>query len=259
MKKIALVTIVSLLFIGLAFADDSGMNAFGVSGQKYGGDNSLFGSNNDTNASNPNNATANSSNDTMVPPIIASSGTMPQQNSMLNLNKAQATQFSTDNAEPMPKQNKYRRENKMSDYDPFVSNVFIRTGLNLKKYGSNLFQMPDSFAPDQNIPVPSNYLIGPGDSLKIQLWGAVNGDTNTKVSSNGTIFIPKLGEVPVTGVKSGELDSYLKKRMGKIYRNFDVAVNISKVRSIQVTISGMANQPGTYTLSSLSTLSIYLD
>ncbi len=255
MKRIALVTIVSLLFIGLAFADDSGINSFGVSGPQYGGDNSLFGSNNDTNASNSNNATANSSNDTLVPPIVASSGTMPQQNSMSNLNKAQATQFSTDNAEPMPKQNKYRRENKMSDYDPFVSNVFIRTGLNLKKYGSNLFQMPDSFAPDQDIPVPSNYLIGPGDSLKIQSWGAVNGDTNTKVSSNGTIFIPKLGEVPVTGVKSGELDSYLKKRMGKIYRNFDVAANISKVRSIQVTIAGMANQPGTYTLSSLSTLS----
>lgn len=237
MRRIALL-VVGLFFAGSVFADDSGNNT-------------LFSvSNNDSNGT-------NTSTDTMVPPIVANSGGSSQQQSIgSNLNRAQSSQFSNDNAESsMLKQNKTRRENKISDYDPFVSNVYIRTGLSLKKYGSNLFQIPDSFAPDQNIPVPSNYVVGPGDSLKIQSWGAVDGDTNARVSSNGTIFIPKLGEVPVTGVRSGELDSYLKKRLGKIYRNFDVAANVSKVRSIQVTVAGMASQPGTYTLSSLSTLS----
>ena len=239
MKRIALLTL-GLFFAGLSFADDSGNNT-------------LFGGSNDSNS----NATTNTSTDVMVPPIVANSGGMSQQQNLgSNSNKAQGVQFSSNNTESSTvTQNKSRSENKMSDYDPFVSNVYIRTGLNLKKYGSDLFQMPDSFAPDQNIPVPSNYVVGPGDSLKIQSWGAVDGDTNAKVSSNGTIFIPKLGEIPVTGVKSGELDGYLKKRLGKIYRNFDVAANVNKVRSIQVTVAGMANQLGTYTLSSLSTLS----
>lgn len=239
MKRIALLTL-GLFFAGLSFADDSGNNT-------------LFGGSNDSNS----NATTNTSTDVMVPPIVASSGGMSQQQNLgSNSNKAQGVQFSSNNTESSTvTQNKTRSENKVSDYDPFVSNVYIRTGLNLKKYGSNLFQMPDSFAPDQNIPVPSNYVVGPGDSLKIQSWGAVDGETNAKVSSNGTIFIPKLGEIPVTGVRSGELDGYLKKRLGKIYRNFDVAANVNKVRSIQVTVAGMANQPGTYTLSSLSTLS----
>ncbi len=239
MKRIALLTL-GLFFAGLSFADDSGNNT-------------LFGGSNDSNS----NATTNTSIDVMVPPIVANSGGMSQQQNLgSNSNKAQGVQFSSNNTESSTvTQNKSRSENKMSDYDPFVSNVYIRTGLNLKKYGSDLFQMPDSFAPDQNIPVPSNYVVGPGDSLKIQSWGAVDGETNAKVSSNGTIFIPKLGEIPVTGVRSGELDGYLKKRLGKIYRNFDVAANVNKVRSIQVTVAGMANQPGTYTLSSLSTLS----
>lgn len=240
MSRITLLTI-SLFFVGLSFADDSG------------GNDALFGGSNGSTSSAINSA----STDVTVPPIVANSGGGAQQQSLSSgLNKAQYTQFGNDVAEaPSVKQTKPRSENKVSDYDPFVSNVYIRTGLNLKKYGSNLFQMPDSFAPDQSIPVPSNYVVGPGDSLKIQSWGAVDGDTNAKVSSNGTIFIPKLGEIPVTGVRSGELDGYLKKRLGKIYRNFDVAANVNKVRSIQVTVSGMASQPGTYTLSSLSTLS----
>lgn len=239
MKRIMLLT-VSLFFTGLSFAENSENNT-------------LFGGSNGSTS----NAVNSTSTDVMVPPIVTNSGGGTQQQSLISsLNKAQGTQFSNDVAEtPSVKQTKPRSENKVSDYDPFVSNVYIRTGLNLKKYGSNLFQMPDSFAPDQNIPVPSNYVVGPGDSLKIQSWGAVDGDTNAKVSSNGTIFIPKLGEIPVTGVKSGELDGYLKKRLGKIYRNFDVAANVNKVRSIQVTVAGMASQPGTYTLSSLSTLS----
>lgn len=240
MRRIALLT-VGLFFVGLSFAEDSG------------GNNALFGGSNGSSS----NAANSTSTDVMVPPIVTNSGGGTQQQSLISsLNNAQGTQFSNDVVEtPSVKQAKTRSENKVSDYDPFVSNVYIRTGLNLKKYGSNLFQMPDSFAPDQNIPVPSNYVVGPGDSLKIQSWGAVDGDTNAKVSSNGTIFIPKLGEIPVTGVKSGELDGYLKKRLGKIYRNFDVAANVNKVRSIQVTVAGMASQPGTYTLSSLSTLS----
>lgn len=241
MKKIGLLTIIGLLLTGLAYADDSGNNT-------------PFGSNNGLNGSNT--TATNNSTDALVPPIVAKSAMPQQNNNTPDFSKAQAsTQFSSDSSDTPPEQVKSRRESKIQDYDPFVSNVFIRTGLNLKKYGSSLFEKPDSFAPNQNIPVPSNYVVGPGDSLKIQSWGAVDGDTNTKVSSNGTIFIPKLGEVSVTGVKSGDLDSYLKKRLGKIYRNFDIAANISKVRSIQVTVAGMASQPGTYTLSSLSTLS----
>ena len=151
--------------------------------------------------------------------------------------------------------NKVKSFQASATQDPFVRNVFIRTGLTLRKFGDNVFSSPDSFTPAQNIPVPDNYIVGPGDNLQIQSSGAVNSSLNTKIEPNGTIFIPKLGEVPVTGVSARELNGYLTKKIGKIYRNFNLSVNVTKVKSIQVTVAGMTNQPGTYTLSSLSTLS----
>jgi len=190
-----------------------------------------------------NGISANNSDNGVLAPATAA-----KDSNVLSLSPsspAQQTGISTANS----------RASSRNNFDPFVNNVYIRTGLKLSKYGADLFQTPTSFAPAQNIPVPSRYVIAPGDSMQIQTWGAVNGDMNTTVSPSGTIFVPKLGEVSVTGVKAGELDGYLKQKVGKIYRNFDLSATVNKVRSIQVTVAGMANQPGTYTLSSLSTMS----
>ncbi|WP_288983320.1 hypothetical protein, partial [uncultured Flavobacterium sp.] len=108
MRRIALLT-VGLFFVGLSFAEDSG------------GNNALFGGSNGSSS----NAANSTSTDVMVPPIVTNSGGGTQQQSLISsLNNAQGTQFSNDVVEtPSVKQAKTRSENKVSDYDPFVSNV----------------------------------------------------------------------------------------------------------------------------------------
>lgn len=243
MKKI-IFALLGVVFIVAAFADD-------------GGSSFLSGSNGTV--------SSGSQAGVVVPPIVDTgttgnfSGSSNSQASLFatgesfSQNNSLTNTSQLTNGQVLPQ--KKLNSDPANNYDPFVNNVFIRTGLRLNKYGAELFQMPASFTPSQNIPVPNSYVVGPGDSLQIQAWGAVNGSSASVVSPNGTIFVPKLGEVPVTGVTAGNLDGYLKNRLGKIYRNFDLSANISKVRSIQVTVAGMANQPGTYTLSSLSTMS----
>ncbi|MBP9743173.1 MAG: SLBB domain-containing protein [Burkholderiales bacterium] len=138
--------------------------------------------------------------------------------------------------------------------DEFQLSVRIRTGLMLPKYGYNLFANPLTFTPVSDAPASSNYILGPGDRVSIKAWGSVDISYMAEVDKAGNIFIPKVGQINLTGVRAGELDSYLKGKVSRIYRNFSLYANVSQVRSIQVVVAGFAKQPGTYTVSSLSTL-----
>lgn len=143
----------------------------------------------------------------------------------------------------------------MQQQDPFQKNVQIRSGLYLPVFGYNLFRIPSTFAPINSTPVDANYSLGPGDQVTLQAWGSMNVNYSVPVDKDGTIFIPKVGKVPVVGVKAANLDSYLKQRISKNYRNFELSATVSQIRSIQVNVAGFAARPGTYQLSSLSTLS----
>jgi protein involved in polysaccharide export with SLBB domain len=102
--------------------------------------------------------------------------------------------------------------------------------------------------------VPSDYVIGPGDELQIEIWGQVQANLRVTVDRAGEIYIPQVGQVPVAGVHYSDLDQHLKREMSKIFKNFDVSANIGRLRSIQIVVVGNARYPGTYTISSLSTL-----
>ena len=122
-------------------------------------------------------------------------------------------------------------------------------------YGYNLFSRPPStFAPVSNIPVPQDYLIGPGDEIVLTAWGQVDIDLRVIVDRNGDINLPKVGIVNVTGIKYQDLERYLKNRIGRVFRNFKLSVSLGKLRSLQVFVVGQAKRPGVYTVSSLSTL-----
>jgi protein involved in polysaccharide export with SLBB domain len=122
-------------------------------------------------------------------------------------------------------------------------------------YGRDLFdEAPSTFAPMDNIPVPSDYAIGPGDELLIKAWGKLDLDLTLTVDRNGQIQLPKVGSLTVAGLRYSELNSYLRSAIGRIYKGFDLNVTLGKLRSIQVFVLGEARQPGSYTLSSLSTL-----
>jgi polysaccharide export outer membrane protein len=139
-----------------------------------------------------------------------------------------------------------------SEFQDFISNSLGKT---LPMYGYNLFNdVPDTFAPVENIPVTPNYLIGPGDEIVIRGWGKVDINIHAVVDRDGEINLPKVGAISVTGIRYQELQGYLKKAIGHVFRNFKLDVTLGKLRSVQVFVVGQARQPGVYTVSSLSTL-----
>jgi protein involved in polysaccharide export with SLBB domain len=139
-----------------------------------------------------------------------------------------------------------------TEFQQMVANT---TGKMLPIYGTQLFRNPPStFAPLNMVPVTPDYLIGPGDELLIQVWGQVTLNSRFTVDRAGNVYIPRVGTIRVAGLPFGQLQDYLKGQMGKVFRNFDLNVNMGQLRSIQVFVVGQARRPGSYTISSLSTL-----
>jgi len=97
-------------------------------------------------------------------------------------------------------------------------------------------------------------IIGADDELRIRVWGQVNFSANLRVSREGDIYIPKVGAVHVAGLPFSAIASHLRAQMERVYRNFELSVDLGEVHTIQVYAAGMARQPGEYTVSALSTL-----
>jgi protein involved in polysaccharide export with SLBB domain len=128
-------------------------------------------------------------------------------------------------------------------------------GKPLPVYGENLFEnVPTTFAPIDRVPVTSDYVIGPGDELLIRAWGQIDLDIHARVDRNGAIYLPKVGNLNVAGLKYDQVQQFLKAHIGRIYQNFDLNVTLGELRSIDVFVVGQARRPGRYTVSSLSTL-----
>lgn len=139
-----------------------------------------------------------------------------------------------------------------TEFQKFVAET---TGQFLHIYGEDLFRrVPSTFAPSDQAPIPPDYVIGPDDELRVRIWGQINFSGNLRVDRSGSIYLPQLGPVQVAGLQFGEVDQHLRAAIAKLYRNFDLAVDIGRIRSIQIYISGQARRPGAYTISSLSSL-----
>jgi protein involved in polysaccharide export with SLBB domain len=122
-------------------------------------------------------------------------------------------------------------------------------------YGRDLFSAnPSTFAPIDRVPVTADYVIGPGDEVVIRAWGQIDIDFRTTVDRNGEIFVPKVGNINLSGLKYQQLNDYLKTVFGRVFKNFDLTSSLGQLRAIQVYVVGQATRPGTYTLSSMSTL-----
>jgi protein involved in polysaccharide export with SLBB domain len=140
----------------------------------------------------------------------------------------------------------------LTEFQKFIAST---TNQVLPIFGANLFRrVPSTFAPLNMTPVPANYVIGPGDELRIRVWGQVNFQANLQVDRAGEVYLPQVGPVHVEGMPFSELDGHLRKAIGRVYRNFDLTADIGQIRSIQVYVAGQARRPGVYTVSSLSTL-----
>lgn len=140
----------------------------------------------------------------------------------------------------------------LTEFQKFVAST---TGLVLPVYGANLFRAtPSTFSPVDLAPVPADYVIGPGDELRIRIWGQISHQSNVRVDRSGEIYLPQVGQIHVAGLAFSDLDAHLRQAVGRVYHNFDLAVDVGQIRAIQIYVSGAARRPGVYTVSSLSTL-----
>jgi len=133
---------------------------------------------------------------------------------------------------------------------------FLRDKDELKPFGYELFAgEPKSFSPTGYAPVPSNYIMGIGDTIKVQLFGKENRSYDLTIDREGKVVIPDLGELNIAGLSYTLMQELIQSQVKQRLIGFNAAVSMGELRSIQVFIAGEAYKPGSYTISSLSTIS----
>jgi len=146
-------------------------------------------------------------------------------------------------------------KNKKQEKSEFQNFVEYATGKQLPLFGEEFFsRSPSSFAPLQDTPIPSDYVLGAGDEILIRASGSVDIDYRATVDRNGLINIPTIGTVTMAGVKAGEADAVIKSSIAKLYRDVVVSVSYGRLRAMTVYVVGQAKKPGSYTVSGFSTL-----
>ncbi len=102
--------------------------------------------------------------------------------------------------------------------------------------------------------VPADYVISAGDELQITLWGSVDADVRTTVDRTGRISLPRVGSFMVAGTRYADLPEVIGRRVGQVFKNFQVSVGLGQLRSVRVYVTGFAKRPGAHYVTSLSTL-----
>jgi polysaccharide export outer membrane protein len=139
-----------------------------------------------------------------------------------------------------------------SDFERFAEDG---TGHQLPVYGRRLFdEVPTTFAPVERVPVPADYVLGPGDELLIRAWGKIDLDSRVTVDRNGQVYLPRIGTLNVAGLRYEQVEGYLHAAVSALFKDFELNVALGQLRSIQIFVLGSARQPGAYTVGSLSTL-----
>ena len=129
-------------------------------------------------------------------------------------------------------------------------------------FGRNIFNTQNlTFEPSVNIATPLNHVLGPGDEVIIDIWGTSQNTIRQEISPDGTINLEKIGPVNLSGMTVATANDHLKKVLGKTYSGLDAAdgsleisLTLGNIRTIQINVMGEVQQPGTYALSSFSTV-----
>lgn len=170
-------------------------------------------------------------------------------------------------AKPVESQQRLRKElvpAKIADTANLNDTLVAEATVAPQIFGSSLFESRQSiFEPAMNIPTPLNYVLGAGDELIIDIWGATTNFYQLQVGNEGSVTIDNVGPVYVHGLTMEEAEAKIIEKLKLLYRGLRpgqadqttyASVSLGRVRSIQVTIIGEVKTPGTYTVSSLSTV-----
>src|SRR5450830_441564 len=137
------------------------------------------------------------------------------------------------------------QQRKLSEFQKFIESS---TGRKLPIFGMEFFaNTPSTFAPILNTPVPS-------DDLLIRGWGSIDIDFRATIDRNGLITIPTVGAVVLGGVSAANVENVVRAAIARLYKDVTVSVNFGQLRAINIYVVGQAQRPGTYTVSSMSTL-----
>lgn len=141
---------------------------------------------------------------------------------------------------------------KPGEFERYVKDV---TGRELRRFGQDLLlEESRDFAAPANATVPPEYRLNVGDTVVLYLTGAVDGTVEREIDNDGNIYLQSVGTIKVAGVRYADLRSTLVKAIGAEYRFFDVNVTIRALRGVRVYVTGFANNPGAFSLSSLATV-----
>lgn len=165
------------------------------------------------------------------------------------------------------KQRELLKERKQDDYDSELSQ-FLPDSLaaydeifgvnrNNKKqvFGRNIFnQKRLSFEPEMNIATPSDYRLGPGDAVYVDVWGASQKNFTATVSPEGEINLEGYGPVRVSGMTVAQANRHLRATLGSRYSGSHIKLTVGETKTISVNVMGEVAVPGTYTLSAFATV-----
>ena len=134
---------------------------------------------------------------------------------------------------------------------------FIRenAATDISQFGYDLFSAPPStFAPVEEVPVGPDYVVGPGDEIRVSVWGSIEGQWTSVVDRSGAITLPRVGTIGVTGLTFEQLRQTIRSEIAKYYTGFEMSVSMGGLKTMRIYVVGNAQRPGSYTVSSLSTL-----
>ncbi len=122
-------------------------------------------------------------------------------------------------------------------------------------YGRNLFNNELlTFEPAMNIPTPADYVLGAGDQVIIDIWGASQQSIDGEISPDGFVVVEEIGPIKLAGLTVAEANEYVKDMLGGDYSGSSITLSVGTTRSVKVEVVGDVVTPGSYTLSAFSTL-----
>lgn len=146
--------------------------------------------------------------------------------------------------------------NLRSSWERFVENKKVRgVDGSLSQFGYQLFYgVPNTFLPASDIPVPPEYVLGPGDELQIQFYGSRDDSLNLVIDREGVIELPKVGSLTLAGLSFVQAKALIAEQVRQKMIGVTNSVTMGRLRSIRVFVLGDAEHPGSYLVSGLSTM-----
>ena len=149
------------------------------------------------------------------------------------------------------------RTNNAIHQDDFLGDTLVvkRDSTIKKVFGRDIFNNKRlSFEPQMNIATPQNYVVGPGDQLIIDIYGASQQSLQLTVSPDGDVTVPEFGPIRVSGLSINAAQARIRSKLGSYYQSSEIKTSLGQTRSIMVNVMGEVRVPGTYTLSAFATV-----